>query len=302
MTLQFVFCGGMGCLVQGMSCGKRTERLGSAGGLLICRWVLAMAQFNVDSYPPSGQRQSSPVGPRLVGGTTFSGKSALDGAQVEVLARACLQGLDAATRVVVGWQRQGQSLADIYLCGIAPCARLVGQWWSADRLDFAMTTIVSAHLQQLLHDFSAEFLQESAQPLNGWSVLLLTEPGAQHSMGLFMLGEFFKRDGWALTMAVPQDMVEFKRLFQSDWFDAVGVSISTDRHLQTLISGLRQLKDSSLNQGVQIFVGGPMALLEPARLKGMPAEVVAMEAPATVEWVRQRMPMVTLAAGQSPDV
>ena len=261
-----------------------------------------MAQFNVDSYPPSGQRQSSPVGPRLVGGTTFSGKSALDEAQVEVLAQACLQGLEAATRVVVGWQRQGQSLADIYLLGIAPCARLVGQWWSADRLDFAMTTIVSAHLQQLLHDFSADFLQESAQPLNGWSVLLLTEPGAQHSMGLFMLSEFFKRDGWTVTMAVPQDMVEFKRLFQADWFDAVGVSISTDRHLQTLTSVLRQLKESSLNQGVQIFVGGPMALLEPARLKGMPAEVVAMEAPATVKWMRQRMPMATLAAVQSLDV
>jgi hypothetical protein len=65
---------------------------------------------------------------------------------------------------------------------------------------------------------------------------------------------------------------------------------------------LRQLKESSLNQGVQIFVGGPMALLEPARLKGMPAEVVAMEAPATVKWMRQRMPMATLAAVQSLDV
>lgn len=166
-----------------------------------------MAQFNPETAqsPPSGDglrrslpealRQRAPVGPRLVGGTSFNGQSALDMAQIQVLAQACLQGLDAARQVVFGWQRQGLSLEDIYLRGITPCARLLGDWWCSDRLDFAMTTIASSHLQQLLHDFSAEFLQESQQPHNGLSVLLMTEPGAQHSMGLFMLSEFFKRSG-----------------------------------------------------------------------------------------------------------
>jgi hypothetical protein len=144
-----------------------------------------MAQFNTDKFQTSPQalekaalmpqalRRGQPVGPRLVGGTTFTGKSALDAAQVQILAQACQQGLDAARQVVFGWQRQGQSLTDIYLRGIAPCARLIGEWWSADRLDFAMVSIVSTHLQQLLYDFSAEFLQEAPQPSNGWSVLLL---------------------------------------------------------------------------------------------------------------------------------
>lgn len=78
-----------------------------------------MAQFNVENSqsPPSGPglthhwpealRQVAPVGPRLVGGTTFAGKSALDMAQIQILAQACLQGLDAARQVVFGWQRQG---------------------------------------------------------------------------------------------------------------------------------------------------------------------------------------------------
>lgn len=260
-----------------------------------------MAQFNVDKPQtarherelviplPEALRRGQPVGPRLVGGTTFTGKSALDSAQVQALAQACLQGLDAARQVVFGWQRQGQSLADIYLLGIAPCARLIGEWWSADRLDFAMTTIVSTYLQQLLHDFSAEFLQEAPQASNGWSLLLLTEPGAQHSMGLFMLSEFFKQAGWSVTLGVPQDVAEFKRLFQADWFDVVGVSISTDRHLETLATLLAQLKESSVNQRARIFIGGPMALNEPSSLIGIPAEVVAEDAPATVQWVTQSM-------------
>lgn len=258
-----------------------------------------MAQFNPETSqsPPSRDgvrqalpealRQSAPIGPRLVGGTSFHGKSGLDLAQIQVLAQACLQGLDAARQVVFGWQRQGQSLEDIYLKGITPCARLLGEWWCSDRLDFAMTTIASSHLQQLLHDFSTEFLQESQQPRHGLSVLLLTEPGAQHSLGLFMLSEFFKRAGWVVTVAIPQDMVDFKQVFLSDWFDAVGISVSTDRHLLTLNTVLPQLLDASDNLNLQLFVGGPMAHASPELLKGLAAKVLAEEAPETVAWVTQ---------------
>lgn len=239
---------------------------------------------------PEALRQGSPVGPRLVGGTSFAGKSALDLAQIQILAQACLQGLDAARQVVFGWQRQGQSLEDIYTQGITPCARLLGDWWCSDRLDFAMTTIASSHLQQLLHDFSGEFLQESTQAANGHSLLLMTEPGAQHSMGLFMLSEFFKRAGWLVTVAVPQDVSEFKRLFVSDWFDAVGISVSTDRHIRSLEVLLPLLRAASDNLDLQVFVGGPMAYLDPDRLQGLAARVLAEDAPATVISVTRGMP------------
>lgn len=260
-----------------------------------------MAQFHLENSPsptqaqalahslPEALRQGAPVGPRLVGGTSFTGKSALDLAQIQILAHACLQGLDAARQVVFGWQRQGQSLEDIYLQGITPCARLLGEWWCADRLDFAMTTIASAHLQQLLHDFSAEFLQEAPQQRQPWSLLLLTEPGAQHSMGLFMLSEFFKRAGWSVTVAVPQDVGEFKRLFQSDWFDAVGISVSTDRHLDTLATLMPTLREGADNLKLHVFVGGPMAFVAPERLQGLSAEVMAEDAPTTVMCMTQAM-------------
>jgi methylmalonyl-CoA mutase cobalamin-binding subunit len=154
-----------------------------------------------------------------------------------------------------------------------------------------MTTIASAHLQQLLHDFSAEFLQETPPQSNGLSLLLLTEPGAQHSMGLFMLSEFFKRAGWVVTVAVPQDVSDFKKMFVSDWFDAVGISISTDRHLATLQNLLPQLKEASDNLNLQVFVGGPMAFSAPDLLKALPAQLVAADAPETVACVTKGMPL-----------
>lgn len=256
-----------------------------------------MAKFNLENVQPAPHargrvalpealRQGAPVRPRLVGGTRFAGKSAMDEAQIQILAQACLQGLDAARQVVFGWQRQGQSLEDIYLHGITPCARLLGVWWSEDRLDFAMTTIASTHLQQLLHDFSDEFLQENMRVRNGCSLLLLTEPGAQHSMGLFMLSEFFKRAGWAVCMGVPLNMAEFNRLCHSDWFDAVGVSVSTDRHLNAMAISLSRLPDSAPNARAYRFVGGPMAVVAPGALAVLGCEVLALDAAATVERIR----------------
>lgn len=224
----------------------------------------------------------TPAGPRLVGGTDYESRSDLEAAHVQALALACLTGLDAARQVIFSWQRQGLSLARIYTRGIAPCARMLGDWWCADRIDFATTTIASTHLQRLLHEFSAEFLQEAPCAPQNLSLLLLTEPGAQHSLGLFMLGEFFRRAGWTVALGVPTDIGEFKRLFCAEWFDAIGVSVSTDRHLATLETLLPQLKATSINLDMHIFVGGPMAMLHPERLDWHCAELVAEDAPGTV--------------------
>lgn len=230
-----------------------------------------------------------PVGPRLVGGTDFSPRLSLDEAQVQNLARASLEGVETARQVIFGWQRQGHTLAAIYSQGVAPCARLLGDWWCADQLDFGMVTIASAHLQRLLHDFSAEFLREQACEPQGLSVLLLTEPGAQHSLGLFMLGEFFRRAGWTVSVGMPPDVAEFKRMVRAEWFDAVGVSVSTDRHLVGLQQWLPELKATSVNLDMHIFVGGPMVMADPRRLKWRCAEVMAEDAPATVRRVGESL-------------
>lgn len=229
------------------------------------------------------------AGPRLVGGTSYESRADLDAHQVQTLARASLVGLEAARRVIFGWQRQGLSLALIYTRGIAPCARLLGQWWYADDINFAQTTLASTHLQRLLHEFSAEFLREEPCATQNLSLLLLTEPGAQHSLGLFMLGEFFRRAGWSVTLGIPPDVGEFERMFRAEWFDAIGVSVSTDRHLETLEKLLPQLKATSVNLDMHIFVGGPMAQLEPQRLRWHCAELMAEDAPGTVRRVSESL-------------
>ena len=234
---------------------------------------------------PSAPPLRSGHGPRLVAGTAFHHKPDLLSPQITTLALACLESADAARQVILTWQRQGYTLAHIYGQGITPCARLLGDWWCSDQVDFGTITIASAHLQKLLYEFSTEFVQEARCPPNNLNLLLLGEPGTQHSLGLGMLGAFFRRAGWSVSVAIPADLHEFERLFRGEWFDAIGVSVSSDRHLSRLAHLLPQLKASSANPHLHLFVGGPLVMSDPLRLNWTWADVVALDAAETVQHV-----------------
>jgi len=208
-------------------------------------------------------RLSPESSPRLVGGTTFDPDAHPGALQIAALAKASLKSLEHARNLVTSWHRQGQSLAEIYLNGFAPAARLLGTQWSADQVDFVHITIAVSHLQALMHEFSASFLAEGAAEPNGLCVLVMTEPGAQHTLGSFMLSEFLRREGWCVTLATPADIEDFKQTFQADWFDAVMLSISTDRQLAAISAALPDLLSACANPNLHTYVGGAMANLTP---------------------------------------
>ena len=256
-----------------------------------------VAQFNMEStgrsrsppWEPQKEalkaRVSPDSSPRLVGGTDFDPDAHLDANQIAALAKASLRGIDESRKVMINWHRQGQSFADIYINGIAPAARLLGTQWTADSVDFVDLTIAVSHLQTLMHEFSAAFLAEDGAEPNGLSLLVMTEPNAQHTLGSFMLGEFFRRAGWTVTLGTPQDMVDFERTFQSDWFDAVMLSIASDRSIDAIATALPQLLADAINPELRTYVGGPMATLNPEKLKWRGTTCLTVDAEQAVDIV-----------------
>jgi len=240
------------------------------------------------------------VSPRLVGGTSFDDKTALDHTQIARLADASLHSIENTRQILRAWHRQGHLLADIYVGGIAPAARLIGERWTADEFDFVHCTIAHSRLHQILYEFSGEFLSEAYAEPNGLSLLLMSEPGSQHGLGVFMVSEFFRQAGWTVTLAAPQDIAEFKRNFHSDWFDAVALSISTERHLDAVSKAVAQLQVSAVNPNLQIFVGGPQACLAPDKISWPGTHLLNVNAQQAVAAVTQRMDAVSRQFGVTP--
>jgi len=238
--------------------------------------------------------------PRLVGGTTFDDKAPLDKFQVKLLTLASLQGMEETRKIVTKWRRQGQCLADIYLYGITESARLIGELWCADELDFVNITIAFSRLQRVMHEFSAEFLSEGKSESNGFSLLIMTEPGSQHGLGAFMLGEFFRHAGWRVMLVSPQDIADFKRTFLSDWFDAVVLSISTDRHIEKISKAVSELREATVNPSLKIFIGGPMANISSERLNWSGTTLLFTDAAKTVEYITQAVDPSSASHREAP--
>lgn len=225
--------------------------------------------------------------PRLVGGTTFSELVALDQSQVALLTQAAIKSMEETRKILMKWRSQGHSLKDTYLFGITGSARLIGELWSRDAMDFVNVTIALSRLHRVMHEFSQEFLSEGNAESNGLSLLLMTEPGSQHGLGVFMLSEFFRQAGWRVTLASPQDIVDFKRIFLSDWFDAVVLSISTDRQIDAVAKSLVELSNTTANPNLKIYVGGPMAQVSPEAINWDGTLLLQTDAAQTVEIVTQ---------------
>ena len=225
--------------------------------------------------------------PRLVGGTTFANKAELDQTQVKLLSQAAIQSMDETRKILMKWRRQGQCLADIYLDGITESAKLIGELWCSDELDFVNATIAFSRLHRAMHEFSPEFLAEGHAESNGLSLLIMTEPGSQHGLGVFMLSEFFRHAGWRVMLVAPQDIADFNRVFLSDWFDAVVLSISTERHIESVSKAVTELRKTTVNPNLKIYVGGPMAHIASHKLNWAGTSLLYTDAVQTVELVTQ---------------
>lgn len=180
------------------------------------------------------------------------------------------------------WQQRGCTWTDIYLDGITQAARVLGQWWLSDDIDFATVTVGSSRLHRLLYELSPSFLADAAAP-RGTTVLLLAEPESQHTMGLFMVSEFFKRAGWYTLVEQPRLEPDLQRLLTGHWVDVVALSISTQRQLPALKSLIAQARVLSPNPKMTIIAGGPMAVDNPQSLAELGVDWIGTDALETVE-------------------
>jgi len=105
----------------------------------------------------------------------------VDDRAIEVLAEACIGRYDEALAVVRSWHEAGCELENIYLCGLAPAAEMLGLWWLEDRIDFVKVTSGTHSLQQILYEFSPQFLYQVGKRFNTYRAVFFSQPGSQHS-------------------------------------------------------------------------------------------------------------------------
>ena len=196
---------------------------------------------------------------------------------VTALAGLAMQGDLAGGMALLGELRaRGVALERIYLDLLAPTARHLGELWTADRSDFASVTIGLCCLQQLVLENSHAFRPRAQHRGAERRILLAPLPGEQHSFGLLMVGEFFRRQGWEVCSATGATAREVVALTRKQWFGMVGFSLACESRLDSLAALIRDIRRSTRNPHIGVLVGGKAFLDRPelAALVGADATAV----------------------------
>lgn len=181
---------------------------------------------------------------------------------------------------------RGVSIERIYLDLLAPTARYLGHLWNEDLCDFTEVTVGLGRLQQVLRELSPAFGQSVEHPAQGRRVLLLPSPGEQHTFGLVMVAEFFRRAGWDVTGGAWAAGADAAALVAAEWFDVIGFSLGAEVHLDALADSVRAVRHATCNPDIAILVGGPMFGAHPEYVQRVGADGMTIdgrEAPALAE-------------------
>jgi methanogenic corrinoid protein MtbC1 len=206
---------------------------------------------------------------------------------VEQLATLALGNDDgAAFAYVAGLLAQGISVEAIFLDLLAPAARHLGTLWESDAADFANVTLAVSRLQRIMRRSGEGFMDGRDRGHGGESMLLTIIPGEQHSFGLSMVAEFFRRAGWNLCTGPFSSHQELISLVHNHWFDIVGFSVSSDRRLDELKKDIHDIRRDSRNRNVGIMLGGPMVIAQPGLVASMGADMMSADATTAPQQAR----------------
>lgn len=199
--------------------------------------------------------------------------------EVEELAGLVLTKDTAVARSFVEQMHErGTPVETLYLDLLAPTARRLGELWCEDSCDFTDVTVGLGRLQEVLHELSPLFRAEVEPHERGRRVLLMPVPGEQHSFGLHMVAEFFRRTGWDVwsgsQISSGADLVQ---LVRSEWFAVVGLSLACETRIDALATGIRALRRASRNRAIGVLVGGPLFIEHPELVARVGADATAID-------------------------
>jgi MerR family transcriptional regulator, light-induced transcriptional regulator len=202
---------------------------------------------------------------------------------VEVFAARVIDGSEAGIlSMVERLRRRGTSAEMIYTDLLAPVARHLGTLWESDLCDFATVTVGVARLQRLMRELSPSFGAGAPVPVpaptQARSILLTQAPDEQHSLGLSMVAEFFRRDGWRVEGGMGPHGGDPATRAHAEWFDVVGFSLGGEARLPWLREKVAAVRLASRNAAVVVMVGGPLFNANPGWVDHVGADAWAQDA------------------------
>ena len=178
---------------------------------------------------------------------------------------------------------RGVSVDTIFVELLAPSARHLGVMWEEDDADFVAVTMALWRLQEVVRELSARVPVRGSGSDVQRRALFSVMPGEQHSFGTVLVEDVFRRAGWATELITECDTSQLLAMVAANEFDLIGLTVTGDRHCETVPSVINGLRSVSRNPHVGIMVGGRIFNEEPDLATQLGADATAHNATQALE-------------------
>jgi methanogenic corrinoid protein MtbC1 len=181
---------------------------------------------------------------------------------------------------------------------LEPAARIIGEKWCADECDLLKVTIAVSRMQRLFRRMAAE-TPIGVVPDMSRCALLTPAPGEQHTFGLSVVDDAFRRAGWEVDCCGCDEEFDVYRLVASNHYQIIGISVSVERHLPDLASIGRKLRSRSRNKSIVLIAGGSLVMENPQGAIDAGFDLLAVDAVSAVALAETVVASLATAVEQS---
>lgn len=204
--------------------------------------------------------------------------------------------VDALTRLAIAddWtgcldcvhalQDAGIGIDRLCLDLLGPAARRLGDLWNRDECDFVQVTNGLWRIEMLLLDLGSDApVEAGTRGVAPHRVMLVKARGQDHSLGLRMVSEFFRRSGWTVWFEPGASHDTLIETVHDTPFDVIGLSLGSVDHAAALADLVGELRAASMNARVKVMVGGPTLGAHPELMARIGADFAATDARQAVD-------------------
>lgn len=175
----------------------------------------------------------------------------------------------AASLMVDDLLEAGVTVDEVCLDHLAPAARRLGDLWDRDRLPFTEVTMASARIQAILRRMPPS--RSSLHMAQGRGAVFGAVPGEQHTLGVMMAADLFRRNGWDVSLLIGLTHDEMIDRIARDDRPVIGLSCSGDHSYPALRRLLTAVAKS--RPDAEILLAGQI-VQDADRLADLPAPVI----------------------------
>ena len=181
------------------------------------------------------------------------------------------------------WQLRtaDMSLDKIYRSYLGEAARKLGEQWEQDALSFREVSLAMARIYTIMNSLRRR--SPAPDVVTKPSLIFAAVPGEQHTLGVEMATDLFRRKGWPVAHLIDKSHDDILHAVDDNDVHLIGLSLSGTKHLNSLFRLILALRVA--RPDLKIIVSGAILSSHSDSIKQFGVDALVTDIPDAISTV-----------------